>query len=164
MNFISRLLFVLLCFSSTMSFAEKTPVSFTDFIKDKTVQQGYFSFYHDKSQGKVYLQIDKFGQEFLFQSSLPHGVGSNDIGLDRGQLGDTRLVRFERVGNKVFLKQLNTYYRADSDNPLEQQAIDEAFASSIIWGFTVASEITDMSKKHPKSINRLHAFFIVRYS
>ena len=150
MNFISRLLFVLLCFSSTMSFAEKTPVSFTDFIKDKTVQQGYFSFYHDKSQGKVYLQIDKFGQEFLFQSSLPHGGGSNDIGLDRGQLGETRLVKFERVGNKVFLKQLNTYYRADSDNPLEQQAIDEAFASSIIWGFTVASEMTDMSKNTQK--------------
>lgn len=150
MNFISRLLFVLLCFSSAMSFAEKTPVSFTDFIKGKTVQQGYFSFYHDKSEGKVYLQIDKFGQAFLFQSSLPHGVGSNDIGLDRGQLGDTRLVRFERVGNKVFLKQLNTYYRADSDSPLEQQAIDEAFASSIIWGFTVASEMIDTSKNTKK--------------
>ncbi len=150
MNFISRLLFVLLCFISTMSFAEETPVSFTDFIKDKTAQQGYFSFYHDKSQGKVYLQIDKFEQEFLFQSSLPHGVGSNDIGLDRGQLGETRLVQFERVGNKVFLKQLNTYYRADSDNPLEQKAIDEAFASSIIWGFPVASEMVDTNKNTQK--------------
>jgi len=140
MNFISRLLFVLFCFNASMSFAEKTPESFSDFTKGKTLQQGYFSFYHDKSQGKVYLQIDKFDQEFLFQSSLPQGVGSNDIGLDRGQLGDTRLVKFERIGNKVFLKQLNTYYRADSDNPLEQKAIDEAFASSIIWGFTVANE------------------------
>jgi len=133
-----------------MSFAEKAPVNFTDFIKGKTLQQGYFSFYHDKSQGKVYLQIDKFDQEFLFLSSLPHGVGSNDIGLDRGQLGDTRLVKFERVGNKVFLKQLNTYYRAGSDNPLEQQAINEAFASSIIWGFTVASEIVDTNKNTQK--------------
>jgi hypothetical protein len=140
MDFISRLLFILFCFSTPVSFAEKAPVSFSDFTKGKTFQQGYFSFYHDKSQGKVYLQIDKFNQEFLFQSSLPHGVGSNDIGLDRGQLGDTRLVKFERVGSKVFLKQLNTYYRADSENPLEQQAIDEAFASSIIWGFTIASE------------------------
>jgi len=150
MNSISRLLFVLLCFSSAVSFAEKAPVSFTNFIKNKTVQQGYFSFYHDNSQGKVYLQIDKFEQAFLFQSSLPQGVGSNDIGLDRGQLGDTRLVQFERVGNKVFLKQLNTYYRADSDNPLEQQAIDEAFASSIIWGFTVASEVADTSNNSQK--------------
>ena len=150
MNFISRLLFLSLYFISVMSFAEKTPPSFNEFIKNKTLQQGYFSFYHDKNQGKVYLQIDKFEHEFLFQSSLPHGVGSNDIGLDRGQLGDTRLVKFERVGNKVFLKQLNTYYRADSTNPLELQAIDEAFASSIIWGFSVASESEATSKNSSK--------------
>ncbi|MCW8833432.1 MAG: zinc-dependent metalloprotease [Colwellia sp.] len=150
MNFVNRLLFVLLCFNSAMAFAEKAPVSFSEFTKDKTLQQGYFSFYHDESQGKVYLQIDKFGQEFLFQSSLPHGVGSNDIGLDRGQLGDTRLVKFERVGNKVFLKQFNTYYRADSDNPLEKQAVDEAFASSIIWGFRVASETGASKNNSPK--------------
>ena len=148
MNFIYRLLivfFALVCFSSSLFFAEevfaeKTPIDFAEFKKDKTLQQGYFSFYHDKNQGKVYLQIEQFDQQFLFQSSLPHGIGSNDIGLDRGQLGATRLVKFERVGNKVFLKQLNTYYRADSDNPLEQQAIDEAFASSILWGFPVVSE------------------------
>ena len=150
MDFISRLLFILFCFSTPVSFAEKAPVSFSDFTKGKTFQQGYFSFYHDKSQGKVYLQIDKFNQEFLFQSSLPHGVGSNDIGLDRGQLGDTRLVKFERVGSKVFLKQLNTYYRADSENPLEQQAIDEAFASSIIWGFTIASESIESKENTQK--------------
>ena len=143
MSYINRLLFILLCVTSTMSFAEKATVGFAEFTKNKTAQHGYFSFYHDESQGKVYLQIENFGQEFLFQSSLPHGVGSNDIGLDRGQLGDTRLVKFERVGNKVFLKQLNTYYRADSDNLLEQQSINEAFASSIIWGFTVASETSD---------------------
>lgn len=151
MNFISRLLFLLLCFTSVLSYAEKPAVSFSDFTKNKTLQQGYFSFYHDESKGKVYLQVDKFDQEFLFQSSLPQGVGSNDIGLDRGQLGDTRLVKFERVGNKVFLKQLNTYYRADSDNILEQKAIDEAFASSIIWGFTVASE-TNISKDKPQKV------------
>lgn len=154
MNFIYRLLVVLFCFSSTLFFAEevfaeKIPIDFTEFKKGKTLQQGYFSFYHDKKQGKVYLQIDKFDQEFLFQSSLPHGIGSNDIGLDRGQLGATRLVKFERVGNKVFLKQFNTYYRADSNNPLEQQAIDEAFASSILWGFTV---VTERAKKNNKAV------------
>lgn len=151
MKFVYRMLFIAFCFTPTGVFAEeKAPVSFTDFIKNKTVQQGFFSFYHDNSQGKVFLQIDKFEEAFLFQSSLPQGVGSNDIGLDRGQLGDTRLVQFERVGNKVFLKQLNTYYRADSDNSLEQQAIDEAFASSILWGFTVASEVADTTNNSLK--------------
>jgi hypothetical protein len=68
---------------------------------------------------------------------LPQGVGSNDIGLDRGQLGDTRLVKFERYGNKVLLKQLNTQYRASSSNLAEQASIDEAFADSVIAGFSV---------------------------
>ena len=119
-----------------------TPTKFEDFIKDKTVQAGYFSFYHDKSQGKVYLQIDKFEQDFLFQSSLPHGIGSNDIGLDRGQLSDTRLVTFERAGNKVVLKQKPTLYRADSRNRAERKALSQAFATSILWGF----EVVDSAK------------------
>ena len=124
----------------------KDKASYDEFIKGKATQQGYFSFYLDDETGKVFLEIDKFEEEFLFQSGLPHGVGSNDIGLDRGQLGDTRLVRFECVGDKVFLRQLNTYYRADTENELEKQAIDEAFASSIIWGFKVASHAKNSKK------------------
>jgi hypothetical protein len=146
MIFVRSLLFLIACLALNVS----AKVNFNDFIKEKTLQQGYFSFYHDEEEGKVYLQIEKFDQTFLFQSSLPHGIGSNDIGLDRGQLGDTRLVKFERVGNKVFLRQLNPYYRADSNNPLEQQAIDEAFASSIIWGFKVAASTKNKSNKPTK--------------
>lgn len=149
MNFVrSVLLLLITCLAFTISVQAKTngKVHFNDFIKEKTLQQGYFSFYHDEDEGKVYLQIEKFEQEFLFQSSLPHGIGSNDIGLDRGQLGDTRLVQFERVGSKVFLRQLNPYYRADSSNPLEQQAINEAFASSIIWGFKVVAATRNKQK------------------
>ncbi len=114
-----------------------------DFSDGKSYQQGYMPLYTDDDTGKVYLEIQNLNQQFLFQSSMPHGIGSNDIGLDRGQLGDTRLVQFEKVGNKVFLRQLNTYYRANSDNDLERQAIDEAFASSIIWGFTVEKNVND---------------------
>ena len=118
--------------------AETKAETFESFIKDKEEHKGYFSFFHDQEKGKIYLEITRFNEEFLFQSALPNGIGSNDIGLDRGQLGDTRIVKFERVGDKVFLRQLNTYYRAETDNQLEKQAITEAFASSIIWGFKVA--------------------------
>lgn len=124
----------------------KDKASYDEFIEGKQFNKGYFSFYLDDETGKVFLEIDNFEEEFLFQSGLPHGVGSNDIGLDRGQLGDTRLVRFEKVGDKVFLRQLNTYYRADTENELEKQAIDEAFASSIIWGFKVSKSSADNSK------------------
>jgi len=117
--------------------------SIETFKKAKQYQQGLFSFYTDTSTAKVYLEINEFNQPFLFQSSMPHGIGSNDIGLDRGQLGDTRLVQFERVGDKVFLRQLNTYYRANSQNIQEQQAVEQAFASSIIWGFKVVEASKD---------------------
>ncbi|MCO4800112.1 MAG: zinc-dependent metalloprotease [Colwelliaceae bacterium] len=136
MKFLQKVLFLLTC----CVFSLQASSDFSEFIKGKTHQQGYFSFYIDDETGKVYLAVDKFEDEFLFQSSMPHGIGSNDIGLDRGQLGNTRLVQFERVGNKVFLRQKNTYYRANSDNVLEKKAIDEAFASSIIWGFKVESK------------------------
>jgi hypothetical protein len=146
MNLIRSILLLLTC----LAFMADAKVDFNDFIKEKTLQEGYFSFFHDEAEGKVYLQIEKFEQAFLFQSSLPHGIGSNDIGLDRGQLGDTRLVQFERVGSKVFLRQLNPYYRADSNNPLEQQAVDEAFASSIIWGVSVVTSMYDKQKGSSK--------------
>jgi len=71
MTFVSRIFLLLLCFTTTISFAAEKQISFATFIKGKSLASGYFSFYHDKKQGKVYLQIDKFDQEFLFQSSLP---------------------------------------------------------------------------------------------
>lgn len=144
MKFFAGLMVLLFC--CVLSTQAQEATSYTEFIKDKQHQQGFFSFYLDERTGKVFLEIENFEKEFLFQSALPHGVGSNDIGLDRGQLGDTRLVRFEKVGEKVFLRQLNTYYRANSDNVLEKQAIDEAFASSIIWGFKVSHTSADSNK------------------
>lgn len=61
---------------------------------------GYFDFYYDEKQDKILLVIDKFDTEFLYVNSLPAGIGSNDIGLDRGQLGNDRIVKFERRGPK----------------------------------------------------------------
>src|SRR5277367_6977926 len=103
---------------------------------------GYFNLYWDAKQGKLWLAIDKWNTEFLYQSSLPAGVGSNDIGLDRGQLGATRIVRFERSGNKVLLVQENLDYRAVTSDPDEKRAVRDSFAESVLAGFTVAAEET----------------------
>ncbi|MFB0911635.1 MAG: DUF5117 domain-containing protein, partial [Glaciecola sp.] len=113
-----------------------------DFLKAKQAMSGFVEIVYSNSDDKVYLALDtgQLNQQMLFQSSLPQGVGSNDIGLDRGQLGDTRLVEFQRFGNKILLKQLNTDYRASSSNTAERNSIDEAFADSVIAGFTVAHE------------------------
>lgn len=114
--------------------------SINDFTEKMTHFSGYFSFYYDTENGKLYLEVDKLEQQFLLQQSLPYGVGSNDIGLDRGQLGDTHLVQFERFGDKVMLRAINTYYRANTNNLAEQQSIKEAFASSILAGFSVVAQ------------------------
>ncbi|SFD02172.1 zinc-dependent metalloprotease [Pseudoalteromonas denitrificans] len=114
--------------------------SINDFTKDMNRYPGYFTFFYDEKNGNLYLKLDKLSQPFLLQQSLPHGLGSNDIGLDRGQMGETRLVQFEAMGNKVMLRQLNTYYRANTQNKAEQQSIKEAFASSILHGFNLIAQ------------------------
>jgi hypothetical protein len=91
----------------------------------------------------LWLEIDKWGTDFLYQSGLPAGIGSNDIGLDRGQLGATRIVRFDRSGPKVLLMQENLEYRAVSNDPDERRAVHDSFAESALWGFTVAAEEKD---------------------
>src|SRR5271169_786688 len=123
----------------------ETPATAT--IAEKTAGAqtlpGYFNLYWDAKQGKLWLEIDKWGSEFLYQSGLPAGVGSNDIGLDRGQLGATRIVRFERSGPKVLLIQENMEYRAVSEDPYERRAVHDSFAESALWGFKVEAEDKD---------------------
>lgn len=102
--------------------------------------QGYFEFYYDEKQDKLHLVIDKFDTEFLYVNSLAAGIGSNDIGLDRGQLGSERVVKFDRRGPKVLLLQPNYDYRALTDNQAEKRAVEQAFAQSVLWGFTVEAE------------------------
>ncbi|GAC29410.1 zinc-dependent metalloprotease [Brumicola pallidula] len=128
---------VLLCLLQVVQAQDKE-----DFLQAKQAMSGFVEIVYSNSDDKVYLALDvaQLNQQMLFQSSLPHGIGSNDIGLDRGQLGDTRLVEFQRFGNKILLKQLNTDYRASSSNVAERNSIDEAFADSVIAGFEVAHE------------------------
>src|SRR6201991_3936395 len=86
---------------------------------------GFFTFYWDAKAGRLWLEIDKWNSEFLYVESLPAGIGSNDIGLDRGQLGQDHVVRFERVGPKVLLIASNQGYRANSDNADERRAVKD---------------------------------------
>ena len=115
-------------------------IEITEFTSSMDKKPGFLTFYWDDSAGKVYLQVNALNDEFLYVNSLASGVGSNDLSLDRGQLGDKRVVQFVRTGPKVFLQQPNLNYRAESDNKLEVRAVNEAFASSILWGFKIAAE------------------------
>lgn len=101
---------------------------------------GFFKFYWDEKKGKIWVEIDQLDTEILYVNSLTAGVGSNDIGLDRNQLGDSRVVKFTRSGPKLLMVQPNYRYRAISDNEEERQAVEEAFAQSVLWGFTIEGE------------------------
>ena len=110
-------------------------------IADKTAGmerlEGFFDLYWGESTGMLYWEIDSFDREFLYQVSLASGLGSNPVGLDRGQLGNTLVLKAIRVGPRVLLLEPNYRYRARSDNPDEVKAVEDAFAPSVHWGFEV---------------------------
>jgi hypothetical protein len=117
--------------------AADAPPSIEETVAGAQLQEGYFDFYYQPNTGQILLEVERWNEEFLYTSALATGIGSNDIGLDRGQLGGSRVVKFERHGNKVFLKHINLDYRADSDSAAERLSVQEAFAESILAGFDV---------------------------
>ncbi|MFN5361377.1 MAG: zinc-dependent metalloprotease [Bacteroidota bacterium] len=120
------------------------PAQPTSKLTEKTSKfvryDGYFPFYWDAANGKIWLLVNKIGTEFLYVTSLPAGLGSNDIGLDRGLIGDSRIVSFQRVGKKLLLIEPNYGYRATSTDAREKKAVTESFAQSAIASFTIDEE------------------------
>ncbi|HEV7348276.1 zinc-dependent metalloprotease [Telluribacter sp.] len=123
---------------STLSLAQ--PPSIETFTAGMQRQEGFLPYYWDANKGKIWLEISRLNTELLYYPTLAQGIGSNDIGLDRGRLGQEHIVRFERVGPKVLMVEPNYRYRALSPDPLERKAVEESFARSIHWGFDVAAE------------------------
>jgi hypothetical protein len=105
--------------------------------KDMKLYKGFFNFYYDESNDKIFVEVSSLDEEFLYVNSLAAGVGSNDIGLDRGQLGTTAVVKFQKAGNKLLLIQPNLKYRAITDNIEEKKSVEEAFAQSVLFGFEI---------------------------
>ncbi len=120
-----------------VSTVDSKPKTIAEKVKSMEAYPGFFNFYWDDKAGKIWLEVDTFDVEFLYVNSLPAGIGSNDIGLDRGQLGQERIVKFSRSGDKVLLTHINYAYRANTENADERKAVEEAFAQSVLWGFKV---------------------------
>ena len=100
---------------------------------------GYFPLYWDDRTGNLWLEIPRFDADFLYTTGLAAGLGSNDIGLDRGQEGGAHIVSFQRIGPKVLLVQGNDSFRSSSANAAERRSVEDSFAKSVLWGFTVAA-------------------------
>ena len=97
---------------------------------------GFIPLYWDEPQGRLLGEIARFGEELLYQVALPAGLGSNPVGLDRGQLAQSRVVVFRRIGPKMLLIEPNSRYRAITESESERRAVADSFATSVHWGFT----------------------------
>ena len=113
--------------------------SVDDTVANASRMEGYFNLYWEESSGKMYWEIDKLDTEFLYQISMGSGLGSNPVGIDRGQLRGTYVLAAKRIGPRILLVQPNYQYRASSDNSLERQAVEDAFAPSVHWGFDIVA-------------------------
>ena len=102
--------------------------------------EGFFNLYWDSGEGILYWEMDTAQGEFLYQVSMGSGLGSNPVGIDRGQLRGTSILSPERIGPRVLLKEPNYRFRAISDNPQEVEAVRDAFAPSVHWGFDIVAE------------------------
>lgn len=135
-------LLLILCSLSFFSIGQ-TSSKIAEKTKNMKRYDGYFTFWWDALNGKIWLQADKLNQEFLYVNSLPGGLGSNDIGLDRGQIGSSRVVFFNKVGKKLLLIEPNYNYRAVSNDPNEKRAVQESFAQSVIASFAIDEDDGD---------------------
>ena len=100
---------------------------------------GFFPLYWDEGAGRLWLEIPKLDTEVLYSTGLATGLGSNDIGLDRGILTGSRIVKFERAGPKVLMVQPNYQFRALTTSAAEARTVRDAFARSVLWGFPIAA-------------------------
>jgi hypothetical protein len=126
-------LFILLC----LICIRPGQAQFSEASKNYNRYEGFFNFWYDDGSGKVFLEVAELEKEFLYVYSLSSGIGNNDIGLDRGQLGNEQVVFFRKAGNKLLLVQPNLTFRANTDNALEKKSVEQAFAKSVLFGFPI---------------------------
>ena len=147
-------LLVAFIFSSTLASQPAAKPDSTATIAQKTAGMkrlaGFLPLDWDAKSGKLYLEIPNLSAEgrtpdLLYAVSLPYGTGSNDLGLDRGQISEGAVVRFERTGPKVLLVEPNQRFRTGSQNADEQLAVTQSFPESVLWGFKVEGESPDGS-------------------
>jgi hypothetical protein len=112
-------------------------VTFKGFTQNFT---GFLNGTQNTSTGKIVINLNNLNTDFLLVSYLASGLGSNDIGFDRGKITSQRLVQFKRFGNTIALIEKNTAFRAISNNVQEVKAVEDAFAFAILFSTPIVAE------------------------
>jgi len=116
-----------------------TPPPIAERTKNLKKMDGFFPMYWDENAGKLFIEIPKLDMEVLYSTGLSTGLGSNDIGLDRGMTTGSRIITFERSGPRVLMVQPNYNFRAITQSPAEAKTVRDAFARSVLWSFPIAA-------------------------
>jgi hypothetical protein len=151
-TFMTMLVLSLCSVAGSASQQEKqTPktVTISEKIQNLTHLPGFIPLHWDDKEGKILLEVRQFDTEFVYVESLATGIGSNDIGIDRGQLGANLVLKFQRSGPRVLLVQPNYSYRAVSPNVAERRAVEESFAQSVLWDLKSLPKRVDRSSSMP---------------
>jgi hypothetical protein len=101
-------------------------------------RDGFIPFYWDDRTGKILFEVTP-DKEFLYLPTLATGLGSNDLGLDRGTTGDEAVVHFQRFGNRVLLIERNLRYRGTADS-VQAKSVEESFATAAIASFPILAD------------------------
>ncbi len=119
-----------------------TAVSSTieEYTRDMQIEDGFIPLYLDGDSGNIYLEVSDPGQDFYYSVMLATGFGDGQVGLDRGQPVKQAVVRFERHGPRVLLRERNTRFIAGSGDADEQRAVDESFTDSVLVSLPVVAE------------------------
>lgn len=134
-------LLAILLLTAVPVYAADAPKTVSDHTRGLQAQPGFIDVWRDSDKGRVLLSVAALDQPFLLVSSLPYALGSNDVGLDRGQPGDVKMVRFQKHGARLFLVQDNTRFVANSRDADERAAVAESFAGAVLWaGDILASD------------------------
>src|SRR6204780_285886 len=132
------------CSPPLLAAPESTSASGVPSIEMKTAgmrhMPGFLPLHWDEKSGRLYLEIPQLNADMLYFDSLPYATGSNDLGLDRGQVSAAKLVRFERFGPKILLVRPNESFRSSARDPAERLAVRQSFPESILGSFTVVAE------------------------
>lgn len=119
----------------------------SDPLDGTTHEAGFVDVYRDANRGRIVIGVHELDTPFLLTTSLPGGLGSNDVGLDRGQLGKQYIVRFRRVGERLLLIADNTRYVADSADADEQRSAVDAFATAVLWAGPIVKRAAQPGEK-----------------
>ncbi|HET7293223.1 MAG TPA: zinc-dependent metalloprotease [Vicinamibacteria bacterium] len=137
-----RALFAYLLLSSSV-LAVETPPTVAARTQGLRRHDGFVPFYWDAAKGRLLLEVARPGEDLLYGVGIAGGAGVIETFLDRGQLGNLGLVRFERVGPRALLRQLQTTHRSGVADPERTRVVEESFPSAILAAFDVVAEDAD---------------------